>query len=104
MDYSDRVVTTDILLDLVRRGVGHDFNRCLDEAKLTKWIDPDGMHILHLVLPFHQQYKANVDHHRTRVYIKVKGSMNPEEAFLDIADSDWNALVTVDTYKALVEQ
>ena len=99
-NHDDRVVTTPILLDLVQRGIDHEFNRCLDVGKLQKVIDPDGIHLLHVVLGFHEQYRPNVDHHRVWVYIKEVGTGIPIQGLMDIADSDWNQLATYAEFQA----
>lgn len=97
-----RIVSTPVLFELVARGVQHDFNRLLDSKKLAKVIDMDGMHILRRMIAFHEQYKPNVDHHRAQALIKIKGTEEPEYAFIDISDTDWNQLATVAEYKKAV--
>lgn len=94
-----RIVTTPILMELIDRGIKHDFNRQLDVSKVVEYIDPDGFHLLSMALMFHEQYKPNVDHHRVFVYMKTKGSSDPSEALMDIAEADWNQLMRVEDFQ-----
>lgn len=58
-------------------------------------VDPDGNHVLHMVL-FGHNMDSTALHHRARVLIKTVGTMDPTEALLDILDEDWNRLTGID--------
>lgn len=98
-----RIVDTPTLLELAAKGEQHGFNRVLDLNVLGGSIDIDGLHVLSMILPFHEQYRPNVDHHRVSVLIKLKDSPIAGTAFMDIADTDWHQLVTAEEYKKVAD-
>lgn len=87
-----KICTTEDLKRLARRAEALHLNR---QIEVPEDIDPDGVHVLGMVL-----YGHNMDagghgsllHHRTRLYMKVRDSMDPVEAFLDVLDDDWRML------------
>ena len=91
-----RVADTETLLVLNSIAKGYNFNRQLSDECITR-LDPDGWHILTLVL-----WGSNVDHcpvlhHRTEVLMKFTGDGEANKVFLDVSDTDWNILETAET-------
>ena len=88
-----KILDTRLLLALIREGNALDLNRQLDHDLVARDIDPEGTHLVVLILPYHQAHdKATPAHHRTEVYIKVTGSNEPVTAFLDVTDEAWGTL------------
>lgn len=87
-----RVVNTADLKVLNSKAVLGGMNRALSDAAVAA-LDPDGLHVLDLVLYGHNM-DSTVLHHRTRVLFKLVGSDAPAEAFLDVLDEDWKRLRT----------
>lgn len=87
-----RVADTANLLRLNAAAIQADFNRAADPEGLSATIDPDGTHVLCLVLFGHNMDTAPVLHHRVRVLAKATGSPVPRTFILDIADDEWRRL------------
>lgn len=83
---SVRVANTSALKQLNRLAIKHELNRSLEPDWLERRLDPDGYHLLVLMLPFHN----DADHHRCMVMMKVKGQEEPVEGWLDVFDDDWH--------------
>lgn len=100
--YESRVATTSQLATLADRALEHDFNRQLTHAA-TASLDPDGYHILTLMISNHERMHLPCDdgkpmdplHHRMRVLMKFRGTSQPREAWLDVTDTDWELLPVV---------
>lgn len=100
MEEDRRVCGTDDMIALASRS--RNFARSVDRNGLAKILDPDGVHLLAMLLWGHNMDKANaVLHHRVRVYCKVKGSDEPTEFQMDIRDDDWKKLHPAETFKEL---
>lgn len=95
-----RVCNTGTLLRLNRQAIKHDLNRTLDHKALTKALDPEGNHILSIVLWGHNVDSAPELHHRVQVLAKVNGSEAPTTTILDVLDADWKRLTTLDAVVA----
>lgn len=89
-----KVINTNDLKYLVSDANFQDFNRV---PNLPANIDEDGTHVLELILYGHNMDSAPVLHHRTRVMVKVRGSMEPVEVILDVDDRNWQSLRAADT-------
>lgn len=86
-----------------------DFNRQVDIEELESIIDPDGIHILDANMPFGVPYhRASFgpskepiwpDHHRCYVLCKVSDQTEPMTFWLDIAATDYEAMMTVGRLK-----
>jgi hypothetical protein len=79
------------LLSAIECGIELDLNRQADLDAVKKRIDPDGFHVLRMLLPFHSAYRDLPHHHRVEVYMKVTGSMEPAVFMLDITDTHWQS-------------
>jgi len=100
-----RIATSNDLTAINDRSIRAGFNRTLDPEALAANIDPDGLHVLSLVLLGHNADATGVPfHHRTRVMMKPKGADLPEIAYLDLSDTDWTALPTVEAVRAAQQQ
>lgn len=88
-NYGDRVVDTRGLRALASDAARHNLNRV---PELPENIDPDGYHLLSMVLFGHNMDSSPVLHHRCTVLIKVQGSLKPVEAMLDITDTAFTNL------------
>lgn len=95
-----RVLGTPQLLALIKEGNDLGLNRQLDYYTVERDADPEGIHVLGMVLPFHQAYDAFPPHHRVQVYIKVKDSMEPVVAYLDVTDEKWDRLIRAEDLEA----
>src|SRR5262245_52144223 len=97
-----RIATTNDLLAINERSTQHGFNRTLDPEALD--LDPDGLHVLSIALMGHNESAAGVPfHHRTRVMMKFSHRDLPETAWLDLTDTDWQELPTVEAVQAAQE-
>jgi hypothetical protein len=90
MDY--KVINTSDLITLNHKAHRQEFNRVLDPHRVRALADPDGTHILRMVMYGHNMDTAAVLHHRAEVLIKVRNTMTPERAYIDIAAKDWDRL------------
>lgn len=99
-DTDTRVVNTSDLMSLITEGNRLGLNRQLDADAVGSDADPRGVHVLSMLLPFHQAYNPFPDHHRVQVYVKVKGSMEPVVAVMDITDEKWDRLTRAEDLQA----
>ena len=93
-----RVVNTAGLLALALDGRDCMFNRQLDGGLLMQVADPAGVHMLTVVLPFHNGTDQADPHHRCRVLIKTPDSIDPTEALIDVRVTMWERLTTASEY------
>ena len=94
-----KVCNSQDLITLCQRAIAYSFNRQLD-ADQIKALDLDGLHLVSVLLPFHNMDYTAVPHHRCTLYIKVTGSTEPLDGLiLDVAVSDFDRLM--DAEKAL---
>lgn len=100
MHSDHRVCNTKTLRALNASAVRNEFNRALNDEFLENDVDPEGIHVLGLVLWGHNADTAPILHHRADVLIKVNGSDIPARAFLDVTDEDWRSLMTPDEAQA----
>jgi hypothetical protein len=88
-----KVVSTPELLRLARVAQMRDYNRQIDPDWIEEFLDPQGAHVLEFLIPHeHAQGKEVPLHARCQVLLKVEGTMNPMQAFLDIPIKEYNAL------------
>ena len=100
---NERVATTTILEDLSNDAWKRGYNRRLDWKVFEANVDPDGVHVLGAyMIHEHKAGKPCEPHARCRVFIKVKDTMDPVEAWLDVELGKFNKLPTVETYKAML--
>lgn len=71
------VMNTDTLLDINRASRSLRFNRTLSQA-FTEKLDPQGMHVITF------SFIHNDDHVRAMMIVKMRGTMEPAIATLDI--------------------
>lgn len=86
-----RVVDTPTLRKLVRIADKLELNRIPSDEVMAR-LDPDGFHVLSLILYGHNMDSAPVLHHRALVLIKVTDSDDPVEVALDVPDAQWTGL------------
>lgn len=97
-----RVLDTDSLVNLAFLGARLRLNRQLDVQAL-KNADPDGVHVLHVVLPYHNGLDAKGGpHHRCEVLIKENGTNWPASAFIDVPVEYFDRLTKASDYLAAV--
>jgi len=82
---------TDELLSAIQRGIELDLNRQANLENVEASIDPEGMHVLSMLLPFHSANRPLPDYHRVQVYMKITDSMEPAIFMLDITDTHWRS-------------
>jgi len=88
-----KACNTEDLLTLCHRAIRNRFNRQLNVADI-RTVDPDGIHLVSVALPFHNLDNAAIPHHRCTLYLKVKGSTEPLEGMLlDVAVKDFERLL-----------
>jgi hypothetical protein len=99
--YETRVATTEQLLELVASAIERGFNRAPNLGEIEGVIDPDGWHVLSIILPFHERHWAppnsmpDPPHHRCDVLMKAKGITAPYTFRLDVTDEQFKMLGTV---------
>lgn len=93
-----RVCNTASLLALALDGRDCGFNRQLDAELIRLAADPEGVHVLEVVLPFHNGTDQPDPHHRCRVMIKVPDTVEPVDATIDVRATMWNKLTTATEY------
>jgi hypothetical protein len=81
-------VTTNILKMLNEDAKNR--NRALDPKWLDEHVDPDGIHVLDRVL-LHNDVEW-----RCRVFVKTKGSMEPQIGWIDISMKNWEHVIEAD--------
>jgi len=84
---------TTTLVRLIIDGDKNKFNRQLDFDAVMKDVDPDGLHIFQLMLFNHERgISDDVYHHRVKCLIKLKNTMDPAEAWMDVSNYNWETL------------
>ena len=91
-----RVCNTEDLRLLVKVAKRNGFNR----IPILPDLDPDGGHVVSIVLFGHNMDQSSVFHHRCRVLCKVLDEDNPVEIMLDVRDEDFRRLHKADKFKA----
>ena len=99
-----KAVNTGTLEDLAYNAAKRMYNRQLDMKKFEQIVDPDGVHLIQdVLLHEHKHGLACEPHARCQVYIKVKDSMEPTMAWLDIELGRFNELQDAPTPAELEE-
>ena len=91
-----KAVHADDLLFIASESVRNNFNRTIDTQWLRAHLDPNGTSLVTLVLPFHNMDFAAIPHHRCSVLAKFTATDVAEEFYLDIAESSYNKLFSVE--------
>jgi len=91
-----KAVHADDLLYIASESVRNDFNRTIDTQWLKAHLDPNGVSLVTLILPFHNMDFAAIPHHRCSVLAKFTATNVPEEFYLDITESSYNKLFGVE--------
>jgi hypothetical protein len=91
-------------VSLIAKHAKHaNLNRQLT-PEVLKDLDPIGINLIKIRLPFHHRgIRNDPQHHRVDFLLKMTGTMEPLTGFLDILDSDWEPLPTVEQMAAIVE-
>lgn len=89
-----KIADTKTLKVLAKQAVAYKFNRGVTDEYLRR-LDPDGLHVINIVLALHNGDFAEIAHHRCTVLSKFKGSDEPVEVYLDIAVRDYDQLGTI---------
>jgi hypothetical protein len=91
------VVNTGILRHIAQTADAYQFNRQID----VTGVDVEGLHVVQVVLPFHQPAMPKQDgpvwpeHHRCKVLMKMTGESAPNEVFVDIPVALFDTLPTI---------
>jgi hypothetical protein len=94
---SIKVASTPELIRLARVSTMRGYNRQLDPEWIEEFLDPSGAHVIEFLIPHeHAQGQPVPLHARCQVFLKVQGTMNPMQVFIDIPIDEFNALPTVD--------
>lgn len=83
-----RVCNTDDLVVVTDNSRKAGLNRHLLPDGIAS-LDPDGVHVLNLVLWGHNADTAPRLHHRVIALLKVSGFTDPVTTTIDVLDSDW---------------
>lgn len=86
-----KVANTEDIRLLNKTAIKCKFNRALSDDAIAA-LDPEGNHVLVMMLYGHNMDSARELHHRTRAILKVPGTMEPITAMLDVLDTDWKEL------------
>ncbi len=98
MNTLSRVVDSGGLLALCVLARQNRFNRQVDANNIVKEIDLEGVHMLHVMLPFHNGDHAHIPHHRCQVLMKVNDTKEPEVFMLDVAAEQYDKLTLAKDY------
>lgn len=92
-----RVLNTEDLRIIDAHGHQHHLNRVLDLDHVD--LDPDGAHLLILVLYGHNMDNPGYPlHHRCRLLAKTLDHDEPLIELVDVLDTDWARLVDAETF------
>jgi hypothetical protein len=98
-----RVINTQTLSVLAERGARKHLNRQLDLRSVGA-VDPDGLHVLAVILPYHNGIAAKQGpHHRCEILIKRPDTTEPSTAVIDVLVEDFNRLTTASEYLAAAQ-
>lgn len=97
-----RCVNTADMLRLYDTASTLCLNRNLEPAT-AQYLDPEGVHVLTLILVNHQAHASRELplHHRTSTLLKIRDSAKPLAVFLDVTDEQWQRLLTLSEAKTL---
>ncbi len=88
-----KVCNTHDLINLCHQSAHYGFNRQIDAASVRDAADPEGTHLLVVVLPFHNGIAAKQGpHHRVEVFMKATDSMEPTRFLIDINEGQYDLL------------
>ncbi len=89
-----RLASAADMLTLAHESRAHNLNRQLDPNPLRRLLDPKGVNVLQVLLPFHSRGDAAADemHHRVRVLLRYQGTDTPHLAELDVLAAQWQRL------------
>ena len=90
-----KIITSKVLTDINTQSKQYQFNRVLSDEFINH-LDPQGLNIVRIVLFGHNMDFAEILHHRCMIQAKFENSMEPVEAFLDIAGDTYNRLTTIE--------
>lgn len=93
------MLTADGVRWLEKRAVAAGLNqRRLAAACEGEGLDAEGWSMAHVIIPHHRRTRMpgdpffDVDHHRLRLLLKLRGEVMPMEWLLDVLASDWRYL------------
>lgn len=90
---NEKVCNTNDLINLCHQSAHHKLNRQIDAASVRDAADPEGTHLLVVVLPFHNGMRAKQGpHHRVEVFMKATDSTEPTRFLLDIMENQYELL------------
>lgn len=85
------------VLRLAREAAQHGFNRQLDTEQLLRELDPEGVNVLEQLVPhFHIAGVEAPMHFRCFIYVKVRDSLLPVKAQIDVTPQTWDSLPDID--------
>lgn len=86
------LIVTDARLLGLNRQLAHDVGPMLD---------PDGFHVLSMVLPDHHADPSRrlPTHHRVAILAKLTGSSVPYQQLIDVLDVHWDCLMTMEQWR-----
>jgi len=87
-----KVINTRALLALAAWADRTDQNRQVDVDRLTRDVDPEGVHLIRRVLLFHNGEPVD----RVSVFAKVTGEATPARFMLDIPHDLYEAFAAAD--------
>lgn len=75
----------------------YNFGRSISNDVLSK-VDPDGIHVLSVLIPKNNSDLAVVPHHRCEIYLKMKDSDRPQVQEIDVAVTSYEILRKVEIH------
>lgn len=82
-------MNTSLLLMAIDHGAREGFNRTVDITSIERIIDPSGLHVVDMLLMYHQAARPFPDHHRISVLMKKTGVLEPAQFMLDVHVKYW---------------
>ena len=75
----------------------YNFGRSISADTLAK-VDPDGIHIISILVAKNPSDLAVIPHHRCEIFLKMAGSDRPQVQEIDIATNSYEILREAETY------
>lgn len=88
-----KICNTKDLVTLCHTGTSVGMNRQTCGASVRDIADPEGTHLLVVVLPYHNGIRAKQGpHHRVQVYMKTEDTVEPTTFIVDVLASQYDEL------------
>ena len=100
-----KIANTRELIEINNHALDGGFNQCFDRELLARDADPDGLHIINMVLVHEHKAGVLVDPHlRCMAWVKMRGRAVPWQGLLDVEIDTYNALPGQEEYATIQDQ